>query len=94
MMTNDQRAAWAQDWEQPHMIAGMEELKKACAVQTDLEKLDAGYDAMVIAAGTQWFKQGQANILKLIEDLKKPVKPTIDPGPSFQAPPEYRETRR
>lgn len=92
-MTNDQRTAWAQDWEQPHMVAGMNDLKEFAATDGTLEGLPPGYDALVLAAAARWFAQGQASILKRIEDLKKQVKPQADPGPSFQAPREFRESR-
>lgn len=94
MMTNEERALWKQTWEQPHMIAGMKELRDAAEVSGDLEGLPPGYDAVVLAAAARWFSQGQANILHAIKKLGQSVIVRKDPGEPFQAPEDYIEKRR
>lgn len=95
-LTKELKLAWAQDWSNPHMVAGMEHLKEFSSIDAIPDETVTGEHAIAVAAGKYWFKMGQASILKEIERMgiaPKENKP-LPVTESFKATKSFLENRQ
>lgn len=93
-MTNEQRALWKQTKSESHVSEMLKELQSMARVSGRPEKLEPGYDALVLAAMARSFSQGQHNILDALEAFGEQVKEKKElPKQQFQATPEFIENR-
>lgn len=94
-LSKELKMAWAQDWKQPHMVAGLESLKEFSGIDSKEDEAVSGEHALTMAASRYWFKMGQSSILKEIERMGVVPKEnkSLPVAESFKATKDFRDNR-